>query len=239
MNNITSRFDEVYLPVKALVIYRSQQEEDAQIYVESYDMDDSGRPINAHPLDMQESAILAKALDSSDELQRDFLKPKKLLSENVLYINPSYDGCVVWHTPAQEADVLFVKELGIPNGKAKVPALLWKADKEHLHIYALKNNKRPVENTPLYYAPFFNMYEDGTVCMGTVNVEIEASTCLEDFISQWQHYFFGSYFSHLISGHKPVKNNIVQLWQEQVNRKQDFPNEVLIKSTRTIKDLIR
>ncbi len=75
--------------------------------------------------------------------------------------------------------------------------------------------------------------------MGTVNVEIETSTSLEDFISQWQHYFFGSYFSHLISGHNPVEKNMVQLWQKQVNDHLPFPVDVLKKSTRTIKNLIR
>ncbi len=239
MNNITSRFDEVYFPAKALIIYQSQQADSAQIYVEAYDMDDQGSPINAHPLEVQESAVLAQALDCSDELQRDFLKPKKLLSDNVLYINPAYDGSVIWHTPPQEINLLFVKELGIPCGKAHIPALLWKADKKSLYLYALKNGKRPNEKTLLYDAPFFNLYADGNVCMGTVNIEIEGSTCLENFISQWQEYFFNSYFSHLISGHNPLDTNIVQLWQQQLATQAPFPVEVLKKSRVTIKDLTR
>jgi PRTRC genetic system protein B len=238
MNNITTKFDDVYLPVKALVIYQNQQPE-GEVYIEAYDMDGRGCPINAHPLDVQESAVLARALDSSEELQREFLKPKKLLSDNILYINPSYDGCVIWYTPAREVDLFFVPELGIPTGKAKVPALLWKADKERLHIYALKTSKKPNEKTQLHYAPFFNIYEDGEVCMGTVNIEIASKTCLEDFISRWEHYFFSSYFSHLIGGHSPIESNIVQLWQNQVNSHQGFPTEVLKMRSQTIKDIIR
>jgi PRTRC genetic system protein B len=239
MKNITSVFDQTYQPVKALLIYQSQQAQSENVYVEAYDMDGQGCPVNAHPLDVQESAALAMCLDSSDELQCNFLKPKGLLSDKVLYINPAYDGCVVWYTPAQEVSLFFVEELGIPNGKAKVPTLLWKADKEHLHIYALHSNKRPDNNTPLYHAPFFNLYENGNVCMGTVNVEIEGSTCLEDFICQWQSYFFNSYFSHHIGGHYPIEGNTIQLWQQQVNSNKAFPIDQLKKSAVIIKELIK
>lgn len=239
MNNITALFQDIYLPEKAFIIYRSLKPEAAQIYVEAYDMDTNGRPINAHPLDIQESAILAQALDSSEELKRDFLKPKGLLPEKVLTINPSFNGYAMWYTPSQEVNLFFIKDLTIPCGKAKIPALLWKATKEQLYIYALKTVKKPTEKTALYHAPFFNVHENGNVCMGTVDIEIESRCFLEDFIRQWEAYFFDSNFSHLIGGHSSVNGNIVQLWQEQVNSNRDFPNEVLKKSNTTIKDLIK
>ena len=84
MNNITGLFTDIYLPEKALIIYRSLKPEAAQVYVEAYDMDTNGCPINAHPFDAQESALLAHALDRSEELKRDFLTPKGLLPEKVL-----------------------------------------------------------------------------------------------------------------------------------------------------------
>lgn len=239
MNNITALFQDIYLPEKALIVYRSLKPEAAQIYVEAYDMDCDGCPINAHPLDIQESAILAQALDSSEELKRDFLKPRGLLPEKVLTINPSFNGYAIWYTPPQEVNLFFAKDLTIPSGKAKVPAMLWKATRDQLYVYALKTARKPTEKTALYHAPFFNVHENGNVCMGTVAVEIERRCFLEDFISQWEGYFWGSYFSHLIGGHTPISCNIVQLWQQQVNSNRNFPIEVLTKSSRTIKDLIR
>lgn len=239
MNNITHLFDDIYLPQKAIVIYDNPENQQQQIYVEAYDMDGNGCPINAHPLDALECAALAKALDSSDELRRDFLKPKGLLPDNVLYLNPSADGFAIWYTQAQEVNMFFTDTLGISSGTACVPPLLWKADRTQLSIYALKPAKRYNEKTQLYHAPFFNHHENGSVCMGTVDIDIDNDCCLEEFISQWQHYFFSSYFSHLIGGHSPVEGNIVQLWQQQVASKQAFPTDILTKHSLTIRDLIR
>ena len=69
----------------------------------------------------------------------------------------------------------FVSGLDIPNGKAYVPPMLWYASKYSLAVFALATDRRPKENTPLYYAPFLNIYEDGKVCMGTVSIDIKNS----------------------------------------------------------------
>ena len=232
-------FGDIYFPQKAIIIYGNPENERQQVYVEAYDMDSNGSPINAHPLDASECAGLAHALDCSDELRRDFLRPKGLLPDNLLYLNPAYDGFALWYTKEQEVNLFFTEQLGIPSGKAKVPPLLWKADKTRLYIYALKPAKRYTEQTSLYHAPFFNVHENGNVCMGTVDINIEQGCFMEDFITQWQQYFFSSYFSHLLGGHSPVKMNIVQLWQEQVRSQRAFPVELLVKHQKTIKDLIR
>jgi PRTRC genetic system protein B len=238
MKNITALFADIYVPEKALVIYRSLKEGTAQVYVEAYDMDDNGFPINAHPLDIGESTLLAKALDSTEELKRDFLTPKGLLPEKVLTINTSCNGYAMWYTPPQEVDLLFVEKLSIPSGRAKIPAMLWKATREQLFVYALKTTNKPTEKTPLYHAPFFNVHENGNVCMGTVAIEIGSKCFLGDFITQWEQYFFNSFFSHLMDSHTPVNCNIVQLWQQQVSGNRDFPNSVLKRNKKTVKDLI-
>jgi|SRR5665213_2508266 len=237
MNNITDHFGTLYLPKKAFVVYQ-QQGKEKHIYVESYDMDNKGYPVNAHPLSTRETTALAKALDSSGELNRSFLKPAGLLPGNVLYINPDQDGFAVWHTPKQRVSLLFVEDLTIPNGKADLPALLWKASKESLYIYALKNNADLNAHELLYHAPFFNVYENGKVCMGDVAVNIPPDCPLETFIEQWERYFFNSYFSHLFADHNPVKGNIVQLWRNLMNSRKKFPVKALIKNGLTIKSII-
>ncbi len=237
MNDITATFGTLYHPVKAFVVYE-QKGQDKNIYIESYDMDESGVPTNAHPLSIRESTALAKALDSSAELKRSFLKPEGLLPRNVLYINPDHNGYAVWHTPQRIVNLLFVEGLSIPNGKVNIPALLWKASKESLYIYALKNATEMDEQVLLYHAPFFNIYKDGKVCMGTVNIKISPDCQLEIFMQQWETYFFNSYFSHLMQEHNPVKGNIVQLWQSLINTRKKFPAKTLIKNGLTIKQLI-
>jgi PRTRC genetic system protein B len=237
MKDITTAFGTLYHPVKAFVIYEKDCY-DKSIYVESYDIDKNGYPINAHPMSLKESNQLANALDTSDELKRNFLKPSGLLPKNILYINPDHNGYAIWFTPAQKLDLFFVESLGIPNGLASLPPLLWKASKKSLYLYALDNITEISEKTDLFHAPFFNVYDDGKVCMGTVSVNIKADCLLEEFIQQWEQYFFNSYFSHLIQEKSPTKGNIIQLWLKLVNSRKQFPMKSLIKNGLTIKELL-
>ncbi|WP_413998079.1 PRTRC system protein B [Flavobacterium sp. W1B] len=237
MKDITNDFGTLYNPVKAFVVYQ-QNTSNKSIYVEAYDMDKNGYPINAHPLSLSESTNLANALDTSEELKRNFLKPSGLLPKNVLYINPDHNGYALWYTPAQNTNLFFVEALGIPNGKASLPPLLWKASKNALWIYAMDSDIEINEKTSLYHAPFFNAYEDGKVCMGTVPIDIKSNCLLEEFIIQWENYFFNSNFSHLIMNRSPIKGNIIQLWQNLINSRKIFPMKSLIKTGLTIKELL-
>jgi PRTRC genetic system protein B len=237
MKDITATFGTLYNPVKVFVVYQKNNA-DKTIYVEAYDMDKNGYPINAHPLSLRESTELANALDTSDELKRNFLKPSGLLPKNVLFINPDHDGYAIWYTPAQKVNLFFVDSLAIPNGKAFVPPLLWKASKNTLYIYAMDADTEINEQTPLFHAPFFNLYADGKVCRGTVSISIKTDCLLEEFIHEWEQYFFNSYFSHLIGDASPVKGNIIQLWQNLVFNGKPFPMKSLLKNGLTIKNLL-
>jgi PRTRC genetic system protein B len=238
MNNITNSFGTLYHPVKALLLYqRSGGQNEATNYVESYDMDKDGCPINGHPLSVKEANALAKSLLIAEKKQRNFLNPKDLLSRDVIFLKTGNDGFALWRTPARQVKLLFTESLDIPCGEANVPALLWKAGKTHLSIFAILDEDVD-GNTPLYHAPFFNVYADGKVCMGNVPVKIPNDCALEDFIRLWQEYFFNSYFSHLFGGHLPVKGNIVQLWQKLVKSNKPFPTDKLIPNNIPINKLI-
>ena len=237
MENITAIFNETYLPVKALVIHQSQENAE-HVYVEAYDIGSNGKPVNAHPLSVKETTALADSLNASSGLKNDYLKSKGLLPDKVLYIQPSTHGFAIWHTPGQEVGLLFKESLQIPCGNAFVPPLLWKADKNSLYLYSVKAQGKPSIKTSLFRAPFFNLYEDGRVCMGTVDMGMDKITCLEDFMAAWERCYWGSYFSHLIGEISPVEGNIVQLWQQQVNTQRKFPQDVLKAKDKTIKDLI-
>ncbi|MBD1395118.1 PRTRC system protein B [Mucilaginibacter glaciei] len=238
MKNLTNAFGSLYHPQKALLIYQ-QAIDSKQVYIESYDIDPQGRPINAHPLSVTEGAALAKALHTNDSKNTAFLKPAGLLPKNLLYLNTEINGYAVWHTPKQNRKLLFRGGLGIKNGYANIPALLWKATKDGLAIYALADDKVIDLDTELHHAPFFNTYNDGKVCMGNVAISISKNCGLEDFITQWEEAFFNSYFSHMMQGHNPVKGNMVQLWQSLVGTKKQFPLKALIPNKKTLKHLIR
>jgi len=250
MTNISEQFNNQYAPIKALLIYESQltvkdsygyeSDRTPQVYVESYDIGKRGQPVNAHPLSMAEILSLSKLFQNTEELKSNYLKPKGLLPSNVLYLDPQADGYVVWYTPSMQIDLYFVEGLGIPAGKAKIPAMVWKATKDSLYVFALKGKGKPNEQTPLYHAPFFNIYENGNVCMGTVQIAIDRFTRLEDFIEKWESYFFNSYFSHTIGSHQGAKSDLVALWQQQVATGKSFPTDQLHKHPNLLlKNLLR
>ncbi len=237
INNITENFGTLYYPKSALIFYEAKGT-DTATYVEHFDMDSNGNPINAHPLTVKEANVLAKALNTEQEKNKAFLKSNGILPTNILHINPNVEkGSVIWYTKAQQRSLYFVNGLEIPNGKAPIPPMLWKASKNSLTVFALANNKRPIEKTPLHHAPFFNIYEKGNVCMGTVSVDIKNSASVEEFIQAWEDYFFNSYFSHSLSENL-TKKNIVNLWKSLVNTDKPFPIEVLKTNNKTLKNLL-
>lgn len=237
LNDITKDFGTLYHPKSALVFYEANGK-DTDMFVEHFDMDNNGIPINAHPLTVKEANVLAKSLQTDDEKNQAFLKPKGILPTNILHINPSAEkATVLWYTKAKQRQLYFVDSLGIPNGKAQVPPMLWLASKNSLSVFALANDRRPTEKTPLHYAPFFNIYEKGNVCMGTVGIDVKNSASVEEFIQAWEHYFFNSYFSHSLC-ENVTRKNIVTLWKDLIGTDKPFPKEVLKKNNKTIKNLL-
>ena len=237
-NDITASFGALYHPKSALVFYETKGT-NTDVYVEHFDMDKNGNPINAHPLTEREAKVLAKALQTEKDKDNAFLKSNGILPTNILHINPNKDkSAVLWYTKAQNRQLYFVDGLQIPNGIAYVPPMIWFANKNSLSVFAIKSDRRPTEKTSLYFAPFLNIYEDGKVCMGSVNISIKNSASVEEFTKAWEDYFFNSYFSHLLGSDSPIKGNCVNLWKDLIQTGKPFPKEVLKKNNKTLKNLL-
>ncbi|MFD0749277.1 PRTRC system protein B [Mucilaginibacter calamicampi] len=249
MKNITQQFNAGFEPFKALLIYRYDKEaainqfqsEDKQteIYVESYDIGRNGKPINAHPLNVKEMATLSELLQTTQELKSSYLKSNGLLSINVLYVNQQSAGYAVWYTPPQEVTLFFVDSLNISSGKYHVPAMVWKANADRLAVYAIKGKAKPAAKTKLYHAPFLNVYSGGNVCMGTVQIQIGKSSCLEEFMQLWQQYFFNSNFSHSINGNNSTKSDTTKLWRSLAGTGKEFPQDELLPNGLTLQQIIK
>ena len=237
-NDITKSFGTLYYPKSALVFYETKGA-NTDVYVEHFDMDKNGNPINAHPLTEREAEVLARALTTDKEKDQAFLKSNGILPTNILHINPNKDkGAVLWYTKAKRRQLYFVDDLDIPNGMAHVPPMIWHANKNSLSVFALGSERRPTEKTALYFAPYINLYEDGKVCMGSVNIKIKTSASVEEFTLAWEDYFFNSYFSHLLGSNSPTKGNCVSLWKNLVQTGKPFPKEELIKNNKILKNLL-
>ncbi len=237
MEIITEVFDKVFVPFKGLVVYRSQTNNDC--FVEAYDMTETGKMINAHPLSHDECESLAHSLSQSLEESVSFLQSYGITPSNLLYLKNGQDGFAIWYTKPQTRNLYFKKELGLKDGKYSIPALVWKADKTSLSLYAFIDNKKPTIKTMLYHAPWFNIHDRGNVCMGNVDIEIEDDCRLENFMRLWEAYFFNSKFSHVLGNRSPVSGNIIQLWQGLHGGTKKFPTETLIQHSVTIKSLLK
>ena len=107
MKNITHLLCDVYTPQKAILIYSNLSDPQNRIYVEAFDVDDDGKPINAHPLSEKECKSLSKMLDVSGERERKFLQCRNILPENVLFVNAHCDGFAIWYTPGEKSKPFF------------------------------------------------------------------------------------------------------------------------------------
>ena len=237
MKNLNKELTTLNEPFKAMLFYASNTE-DREYYVEAWDVNENGRLVDPHPLSLKESQQLAETLLTTDRLSDHYLVPKGLLPDQVLYTRSGQNGFVIWYTPPQRRRLVFTTSLGLKDGEYALPGLLWKADRGQLQLFALKESSKPTLNTQLFQAPFFNIYEDGRVCMGTVDITIDRYSYLEDFMSEWEHYFFQSKFSHTLGNRAPLKGNIVQRWKSLQDNPKKFPANCLLKQQLTIKNLI-
>ncbi len=237
MKNTTADFTGIHHPFKGLVIYRSAEEK-PDFYVEAYDFNNEGKMIDPHPLSIEESQQLAATLQTSTQLSDHYLQCRELMPKKLLYTRHGSNGFAVWHTPAMTHFLAFTPDLKIPDGKYPVPAMIWKATRTGVTVFALAKNETPSLKTLLFKAPFFNVHDNGNVCMGTVEIDIDRHTHLEAFMSKWEEYFFNSKFSHVLGGKSPVKGNIIQLWQSLKDSRRKFPVSCLVKHPITLKKLI-
>ena len=241
MKNITDSFQTTYHPVKALLIYR-QRAGYKSAFIEAFDIEEqTGKPINAHPLSKAELDSLAKALEkqkTGEKKSGPFLSCNGILPQTVLFIDQVFPGTLVWYTPAQQQELYFKADLTIACGKYPVPALLWCATATGLSLFALPSPERPTPKTALQYAPFFNVFKTGCVCMGTAQVNISKTATIGSFMARWETAFFNSYFSHLNGQHQPVQGNIIQLWQSLLDSREPFPTDRLNPAGMTLDQLM-
>ena len=146
---------------EALLIYR----EGRRSFITRHDVlaQKQGPPVFgvAHPLTTAFVENLAESLGGSAGVE--------VLSENIL---AKSDRMMSWFTPRSRRQMYFENPEGkmqTLNGKQfPQPPLVWKTIHGSLSIRALAENKRPNAGTKLAVAPFWNLSDDGSVCLGSM-----------------------------------------------------------------------
>ena len=128
-----------------------------------------------------------------------------LLPEHVLASTPE---AVAWFEPAQERPMFFQtrdESLDTLHGLFPQPALLWIYKGNRLDVYALSEDARPTGETPLYRAPYYNVFDGGSVCVGSTPLPAHHDPSRTSEISG---AFFQSAFTHP-SG----RNRLYRQWE--------------------------
>ena len=94
----------------------------------------------------------------------------------------------------------------------------------------------PTAETPLYMAPYWNCYDNGVVCTGSMRIPREKSVAA---IDGWEGAFFQSEFTHAAGAIKRTNypGGLLGLWQH-VMGKDEFPTRYLVNAKQNLAEFI-
>ena len=162
----------------------------------------------------------------------------EVLPENVL---AKTDRMIAWWTPRRVRRMFFENVEGKAqqlNGKVfPQPPLVWSVKQGDLKIRALCENKRPNAKTTLAVAPFWNLSDDGRVCLGTMRSHEGVSVAS---IGAWEQGFYESAFTHANVGRLTRhEGGHDALWGELAGKRRLFPTDTLIRLPQTLAEFIQ
>ena len=234
MSKTIKRITEVYEPFAAIVAYMTGDTDSSErgYYLEKRNIRNGkmgvGKPLTHKML----ASIIKTVQTTSSQLD---LGMYGRVPSNVLYCDTRIDhDKLVWYHGPEERNVFFSKSLNIPNGKMKVPGLVYVVANGKMRLYAFKG-KHPADK--LYHAPFMNTAEN-SVCLGNAKVEKPEERTFENVIAYWEKMYWNSEFSHIL-GDNPVKGNLAVLTKELIETGKDFPSDVLVPVNVKLSNLLR
>lgn len=234
MSNVIKQLSEVYQPFAAIIAYKADKEKYSEdvYYLEKRNIR-NGKMGAGKPLTQKMLVTLIHSVQTSTA-QLD-LGMYGAIPNNILYCDTRIDhDRLVWYHGPEERFAYFSKGLNIPNGKMKVPGLLYVVHGNTLSMYAFKG-KKPTGT--LYRAPFMNTTTN--VCLGNAKVKKPDERTFANVIAYWEKMFWLSEFSHL-SGDNPIKGNLAVLTKQLIKTGEEFPVDVLIEINGTkLKDLLK
>jgi len=164
--------------------------------------------------------------------------PLEILPERVLVRT---EDTIVWWSQARERRMFFgdltgdaAKEL---SGKVYPhPPLLYKATGSHLWVRALGEDQRPLADSGLFIAPYWNCYDNGVVCTGSMRIPREKTVAAIDL---WEDAFFQSEFTHAagVRRHTKLRGGLLAMWKSLEGKKR-FPARYLVPTKQTLAEFV-
>jgi PRTRC genetic system protein B len=136
------------------------------------------------PLSMRDAETLLRTLVGEHEAPMRWM-PSDVLAQG--------DDALVWYVPGTVRPMYFAQGTRTLTREVPWPTLIFKACGTNIALAAVKARGRPTRRTPLYHAPLWNVYRDGRVCLGSVQVSPLSGL---DSIAECEAAIFDSRFSH-------------------------------------------
>src|SRR5260221_613618 len=165
--------------------------------------------------------------------------PIEILPERVIVRT---SNIIIWWIPARERIMFFSDRsddavLKKMNGKRYPhPPLLFKTSGTHLAVRALLENRRPKSDSKLYMAPYWNCYQNGVVCTGTMKMPREKSVAATE---TWEESFFQSEFTHGagVRNHVRYPGGFLTMWKF-LEGKKNFRSRYLVSAKQPLLDFM-
>lgn len=220
----------------ALLYYRGATNTDVDYWqIHRVEADKGGVPVLAEGVPVDRGTLT--------ELCKEILPS---LYQNVGWIDPGLlaygagsAGPLLFWRPSIRKSIFFGRTLELQNGIVTWPALVFLASPKALRVFAANVDQRPDLDTPLLMPPFFNVYDDCRVCLGTTRVP---ATCWPDETPRWGEAFFKSEFTQAGAKDRVFlkRGSLTSFWRARLEVKADrFPYAQLQSAGVTIRDLMR
>lgn len=156
----------VMVPKAALIAYeyRENRYGNGMHYLELHPINDRGRMEAAMPVTYE---FMDSLVESYTDDRRNV--PHGKIPANMLWCDTRKGHeRYIWYNPPGKRQMFFAGSLNIPDGIFHVPGVIYKVSGDRLDIFSYKGEK-PVENSPLFLAPFFNV-TGSSVCLGNATL---------------------------------------------------------------------
>lgn len=167
---------------------------------------------------------LKECVNTFENIKKDKIEFKNLIPKNIIFVNKKN---IVWTVNPMKKYLIFKNQLKLESNYYFLPKLIFAYINNVLMVFAVKKKNAINENTELYNAPFLNVYENGNVCMGNIDVNVEQFNYYEDITKFLEIAFFKSEFTHT-NYNNIISGNIIEYFKKQKN--EIFNEKILLKS---------
>lgn len=228
-------------PSLALVFY-SMDDRSREAYAELHKIDDLGQIGAGQPLSQK---AFDRLFDLTAARQREIKKNKSACftfdpARTILKLNYHIDSIksLIWRIDGGTRQHFFSKELGIPDGVAPHPPLIFAFDRatNNVSVFSYKDDiLQP--HTKLYIPAYFNLSASGLICLGSARLKY--SSDINEQMAHIEAAFFNSYFSHAGDLASKVKFNMISFWKSLMGSDKPFPASGLVKyRSTTLKEIL-